>query len=95
MAGRRIVRRDRDDDSLRTGVLLLAVAAAFALRMSEAPVVEALRDTLQEVVARDMDYRQAVWVIGRAAAGEEGNAVLVFGRRLLSAGRTIGEQILT
>lgn len=95
MAGRRIVRRDRDDDGLRIGVLLLAVAAAFALRMSEATFVEALRDTLQEVVARDMDYRQAVRVIGRAAAGEEGNAVLVFGRRLLSAGRTIGERILT
>lgn len=92
MAGRRTARRDPGS---REVWLILLLAAAIALRASGSPTVTALRETVREVITRDADYVEAVAVVGRAAAGEQDNAVLVFGSKLLGAGKLLGEAMLT
>ena len=76
-------------------ILFLVLAAAFWLRATDAPVAAALRETVREVVGQNQDARAVVQVFGLAAAGEQDNALLVFGRELLDSGRIMGQEMLT
>ena len=98
MAARKIPRRNSASGSAAGGRLvlfLLAMTAAYFFRASGAPFVSALRDSVREVMLGDLDYREAVAVAGRALAGEPENAVLVWGGKILDAGKKIGETILS
>ena len=74
------------------GVLL---TGALWLRASGDPAVTALRETVWEVVTRNADYTEAVAVAGRALIGEQDNVLLVFGEKLLGAGRVLGKAMLS
>ena len=71
---------------LRTVLVALVLCLACTLRFSDDMRIADLRETVTAVLQGETDYREAVAVFGRVAAGErenEENALMVFGKKVL------------
>jgi len=71
---------------LRAVLIAAVVCLACTLRFSDDMRIANLRETVTAVLQGDTDYREAIEVFGRVAAGEREtseNALMVFGKKVL------------